>query len=124
MVAVLVIVSAILGAIVLIVYFPLVVSFVVRIEPSSETVSSLNPGVASTVISIGELTSTVDEGAIVRPYVATVVTCLPNLISGEVAIGELEPSRSFAIKILFSCVIPVIFLVKIPLSSEITVPAS
>ena len=60
-------VPAFFGATVLIVYLPLPVSFVVRIDPSSKIVSSLNPGVASTVITIGELASTVDAGDIVTP---------------------------------------------------------
>ena len=52
---------------VLITYLPVVVSLVVRIEPSSKIVSSLNHGVASIVIVIGELTSTVAAGDIITP---------------------------------------------------------
>ncbi len=91
---------------------------VIRTDPSRLIDNSARPGVASMSISIGELDSTVEAGIIVTPYVVDVVVTRLNLTSGEVAMTALEPSMSSAITILVSCVIPVIFFVKRPVSSD------
>ena len=93
--------SGFCGATVWTVYLPLVVSLVVKIVPSIPRESSASHGVASTVMLIGELASTVFAGDIIIPYVALDVTIRENLISGDVVLAVV-PSMRDAVRILFS----------------------